>query len=261
MTRLQTFLGSFRMSLLNFYADPQWIIPNIIAPFIFTTVALILFRNVSGSVALYAVLGGGMMGMWGNTLYGSGFALAFDRWNGTIEYVLATPARLVWIVAGRSASNAVLGLVNALAILVVVALGYGTLIAIANPVLLLLALTLTLGSLSALGVLFCSAFLLSRSASVMTNGLEMPIYVASGSMFPIALLPFWSHPLSLSLGPSWGIDAMRYAADATYVGLGFGYWIDVSVVLASTVIYLAIGFWLFIVVEQKVRRDATLMEY
>lgn len=261
MTRLQTFLGSFRMSLLNFYADPQWIIPNIIAPFIFTTVALILFRNVSGSVALYAVLGGGMMGMWGNTLYGSGFALAFDRWNGTIEYVLATPARLVWIVAGRSASNAVLGLVNALAILVVVALGYGTLIAIANPVLLLLALTLTLGSLSALGVLFCSAFLLSRSASVMTNGLEMPIYVASGSMFPIALLPFWSHPLSLSLGPSWGIDAMRYAADATYVGLGFGYWIDVSVVLASTVIYLAIGFWLFIIVEQKVRRDATLMEY
>ena len=261
MTRLQTFLGSFRMSLLNFYADPQWIIPNIIAPFIFTTVALILFRNVSGSVALYAVLGGGMMGMWGNTLYGSGFALAFDRWNGTIEYVLATPARLVWIVAGRSASNAVLGLVNALAILVVVALGYGTLIAIANPVLLLLALALTLGSLSALGVLFCSAFLLSRSASVMTNGLEMPIYVASGSMFPIALLPFWSHPLSLSLGPSWGIDAMRYAADATYVGLGFGYWIDVSVVLASTVIYLAIGFWLFIIVEQKVRRDATLMEY
>lgn len=261
MTRLQTFLGSFRMSLLNFYADPQWIIPNIIAPFIFTTVALILFRNVSGSVALYAVLGGGMMGMWGNTLYGSGFALAFDRWNGTIEYVLATPARLVWIVAGRSASNAVLGLVNALAILVVVALGYGTLITIANPVLLLLALTLTLGSLSALGVLFCSAFLLSRSASVMTNGLEMPIYVASGSMFPIALLPFWSHPLSLSLGPCWGIDAMRYAADATYVGLGFGYWIDVSVVLASTVIYLAIGFWLFIIVERKVRRDATLMEY
>jgi ABC-2 type transport system permease protein len=261
MTRWQTFWGSFRMSMLNFFADPQWIIPNIIAPFVFTTVALVLFRNVSGSVALYAVVGGGMMGMWGNTLYGSGFALAFDRWNGTIEYVLATPSRLVWIIAGRSASNAVLGLVNALAILGVVTLGYGTLIAVANPVLFLLALILTLASLSTLGVVFCSAFLLSRSASVMTNGLEMPIYVASGSMFPIALLPFWSHPLSLSLGPSWGIDAMRYSADATYSGLGFGYWIDLLVVLASTIIYLVIGFWLFIVVERKVRRDATLVEY
>jgi len=261
VTRLQTFWASFRMSLLHFFADPQWIIPNIIAPFIFTAVALVLFRNVSGSVALYAVLGGGMMGMWGNTLYGSGFALAFDRWNGTIEYVLATPSRLVWIIAGRSASNAVLGLVNALAILAVVMIGYGPLLAVADPILFLVALILTLASLSTLGVVLCSAFLLSRSASVMTNGLEFPIYVASGSMFPIALLPFWSHPLSLSLGPTWGIDAMRYAADSTYKGLGFGYWIDVSVVMISTIVYLAIGFWLFIVAEKKVRDDATLVEY
>jgi len=261
MTKLQTFWGSFRMSLLHFFADPQWIIPNIIAPFIFTVVALVLFRNVSGSVALYAVLGGGMMGMWGNTLYGSGFALAFDRWNGTIEYVLATPSRLVWIIAGRSASNAVLGLVNALAIVAVVVLAYGSMFAVANPLLFLLALILTLASLSALGVVFCSAFLLSRSAQVMTNGLEMPIYVASGSMFPIALLPLWSHPLSLSLGPTWGIDAMRYAADTSYTGLGFGYWTDLLVLFASTIAYLAIGFWLFMVVEKKVRRDATLTEY
>lgn len=261
MTRLQTFWGSFRMSLLHFFADPQWIIPNIIAPFVFTIVALILFREVSGSVALYAVLGGGMMGMWGNTLYGSGFALAFDRWNGTIEYVLGTPSRLVWIIAGRSASNAVLGLINALAIVLVVAIGYGAFFAVANPILFLLALVLTLTSLSALGVVFCSAFLLSRSAQVMTNGLEMPIYVASGSMFPIALLPFWTHPLSFSLGPTWGIDAMRYAADATYAGLGFGYWTDVLAVLASAIVYLTIGFWLFIVVENKVRRDASLTEY
>jgi ABC-2 type transport system permease protein len=249
------------MSLLHFFADPQWIIPNIIAPFVFTMVALVLFGQVSGSIALYAVLGGGMMGMWGNTLYGSGFALAFDRWNGTLEYVLATPSRLVWIIAGRSASNAALGLVTAVAILLVVMLGYGTSLGIANPLMFLLALVLTMASLSALGVVFCSAFLLSRSAQVMTNGLEIPIYVASGSMFPVALLPFWSHPISYSLGPTWGIDAIRYAADAAYVGLGFGYWVDVLVVFASTVVYLAIGFWLFIVVEKKVRRDASLVEY
>jgi len=247
--------------MLHFFADPQWIIPNIIAPFIFTAVALMFFRNVSGSLALYAVLGGGMMGMWGNTLYGAGFALGFDRWNGTLEYVLATPSRLVWIVAGRSASSAVLGLTTAVAILGVVIVGYGAQLGIANPILFLLALVLTLTSLSALGVVFCSSFLLTRSASVLTNGLEMPIYVASGSMFPIALLPFWSHPLSLALGPTWGIDAMRYAADAAYQGLGFGYWFDILVVLASTFVYLAVGFWLFVIVEKRARRDATLMEY
>lgn len=258
---MQTLRGSFRMSMLNFFSDPQWIIPNIIAPFIFTAVALIFFRNASGSLALYAVLGGGMMGMWGSTLYGAGFALSFDRWNGTLEYVLATPSRLVWIVAGRSASSAILGLVNALAVLVVAVVGFKAQLGIVDPIAFLLALVLTLASLSALGVLFCSSFLLTRAASVLTNGLEMPIYVASGSMFPIALLPFWSHPLSLSLGPTWGIDAMRYAADATYTGMGFGFWSDMLVLFASTIVYLAIGFWLFIVVEKKARRDASLVEY
>jgi ABC-2 type transport system permease protein len=247
------------MSQLNFFADPQWIIPNIIAPFIFTAVALMFFQNVSGSLALYAILGGGMMGMWGNTLYGAGFALAFDRWNNTLEYVLAAPSRLVWIVAGRSASSAVLGLVNAIAILLIAVFGYRVEFGLANPLMFLIALVLTLASISALGVLFCSSFLLTRSAQVLTNGLEMPIYVASGSMFPIALLPFWSHPFSWSLGPTWGIDAMRIAA--SYGAIGVTYWTDLLVVLTSTIVYLAIGFWLFIVVEKKVRRDATLMEY
>ena len=260
-TDLQTLVGSFRMSMLNFFSDPQWIIPNIIAPFVFTAVALIFFRNASGSLALYAVLGGGMMGMWGSTLYGAGFALAFDRWNGTLEYVLATPSRLVWIVAGRSASSAVLGLANALAVFLVAVFGFNAQLGIAQPVPFFLALVLTLVSLSALGVLFCSSFLLTRAAQVLTNGLEMPIYVASGSMFPIALLPFWSHPLSLSLGPTWGIDAMRAAAYGTYAGMGFGFWTDMLVLLASTVAYFAIGFGLFIIVERKARKDASLVEY
>jgi len=262
MTKYQTLWASFRMSMLNFFADPQWIIPNIIAPFIYTAVALMFFGNVSSSLALYAVLGGGMMGMWGNTLYGAGFALAQERWTGTLEYVLGTPSRLVWIVAGRSSSSALLGLVNALAVLLVALIGYGAQLGIANPLAFLLALVLTLASLSALGVVFCSAFLLTRSAQVMTNGLEMPIYVASGSMFPIALLPFWSQPMALSLGPTWGIDAMRYAAYTTYTGMtGFGYWFNILVVFLSTIIYLTIGFGLFIVVERKARRDATLEEY
>ncbi len=260
MSRLQTLAGSFRMSMLGFFADPQWIIPNIIAPFIFTGVALVFFHNVSGSVALYAILGGGMMGMWGSTLYGAGFALASDRWNGTLEYVMGTPSRLLWIVAGRSAANAVLGLLNALAIFAVAVLGYGAQLGIANPLAFFVALVLTLASLSALGVVFCSSFVLTRSAQVLTNGLEMPIYVISGSMFPIALLPFWTQPVSYILGPTWGIDAMRYAADPAYAGMGFGYGLDLVVLVLSLVGYLAIGFYLFLLVENRARRDATLVE-
>jgi hypothetical protein len=43
--------------------------------------------------------------------------------------------------------------------------------------------------------------------------------------------------------------------------MGFGFGLDIAVLVASTIAYLAIGFWLFIVVENKARRDASLVEY
>jgi len=43
--------------------------------------------------------------------------------------------------------------------------------------------------------------------------------------------------------------------------MSFGFWPDIIVLVTSTIVYLAIGFWLFILVEKKARRDASLVEY
>ncbi len=253
---LRVIYSAFRMAMLHWMADPQWVIPNVIAPFVFTFVALTLFKEATGPFGLYAVLGGGMMGMWGNTLYSSGFAISFEKWQGTLEEVVATPSNLLHVIAGKSVSNALFGLVNMMAILLIASLVFRVSLDVANPVLFALSLVLTLLSVSALGLIFASAFVLTRSAQVFTNGLEFPIYVISGSMFPIGLLPFWVHPASYILGPTWGIEAIRIAAGQENVSLTF--WINVSVMLLITLAYVAIAAFLFKKVETKSRRDGTL---
>jgi len=243
--------------MLHWIADPQWVIPNIIAPFVFTVVALTLFKNVTGPFALYAVLGGGMMGMWGNTLYSSGFAIEFEKWQGTLEEVLAAPSNLMHVIAGRSVSNALFGLTNMVAILLIAAFGFRVPLGIANPVLFAVSLVLTLLSVSALGLIFASAFVLSRSAQVFTNGLEFPIYIISGSMFPVTLLREFE-PVSYILGPKWGIEAIRESASTESVSINF--WTNLGVMILITVIYLAIAIVLFKSVEKKARRDGSLVE-
>ncbi len=267
---LRVVYSAFRLAMLHWIADPQWVIPNVIAPFVFTFVALTLFKQASGPFGLYAVLGGGMMGMWGNTLYASGFAISFEKWQGTLEEVVATPANLLHVIAGRSVSNALLGLTNMVAILLIAALVFGVPLGVANPILFGLSMVLTLLSVSALGLIFASSFVLTRSAQVLTNGLEFPIYVVSGSMFPIALLPFWLHPASFILGPTWGIDAIRIAAGQESASLQFwlniigrenaflAFWLDIGVMLLITLAYLAIAAYLFKIVETKSRRDGSL---
>ncbi len=262
MPRFRAAYSSFKHQALIFFADPQWLIPNIIAPFVLTLVALMLFRNVTGPIALYAVLGGGMMGMWGNTLYASGFSIQSERWWGTIESVFAAPSSLIWIIAGRTLWNALIGVVNGLLILVFVGLVYQQPIQPYDTGLFVLAFVLTLLSLACLGLVFSSAFVLSRAASVLTNGLEFPIYVGTGTMFPIALLPLWTAPLSLSLGPSWGINAVYDAAlGPSYAGLSVGYWGCLAVMAVLSIVYILVSVWLFKMVDKKARKDANLVRF
>ena len=255
---LRVISSAFRMAMLHWIADPQWVIPNIIAPFVFTFISLTLFREAGGPFGLYAVLGGGMMGMWGNTLYSTGFAIEFEKWQGTLEEVMATPSSLLHVIAGRSISNALFGLTNMVAILVIASLVFRVELGIRSPVLFAISIILTLLSVSALGLIFASAFVLSRYAQVFTNGLEFPIYVISGSMFPIALLPFWVHPAAYALGPTWGIEAIRLAAAESTVPQVF--WVNLGVMLLITLAYGVLAGFLFKKVEVKSRRTGSLVE-
>jgi ABC-2 type transport system permease protein len=259
MSKARALYASFKHQAWHFFADPQWLIPNIIAPFVLTLAVLLIFREVTGDVILYAVLGGGMMGMWGNTLYASGWSIQSDRWWGTIDGVFAAPVPLIWIIGGRALWNTLIGVMNGLLILLIALIVFQAPLQVRDPGLFLLSFTFTLVSLTTLGMLFSAAFVLTRSAQVLTNGLEFPIYVGTGTMFPIALLPAWSSPLSLSLAPTWGIDAMRYATLAEYEwGLGLGYWGDMAMMGLLSLAYLGLAIWLFQRVDMMARRDATM---
>jgi ABC-2 type transport system permease protein len=260
--------SAFRMAMLHWMADPQWVIPNIIAPFVFTTVALTLFKSSAGPFGLYAVLGGGMMGMWGNTIYSSGFAIEFERWQGTLENVLAAPSKLIHVITGRSISNALFGLTNMVAVLLVATAGFNIPLGITDPIMFTVALILTLLSVSALGLIFASSFILSRSAQVLTNGLETPLYIVSGSMFPIALLPFWVHPAAYVLGPTWGIDAIRLATSQEYATQSFwqgmnvnvAIFLDLAVMISITLAYVVTAVVLFKFVERRARIKGSLVQ-
>jgi ABC-2 type transport system permease protein len=265
---LRVIYSAFRMAMLHWIADPQWVIPNIIAPFVFTTVALTLFKASTGPFGLYAVMGGGMMGMWGNTIYSSGFAIEFEKWQGTLEEVIAAPSKLMHVITGRAISNAFFGLTNMVAILIIAVVGFRVSLGIADPLMFAVSLLLTLLSVSALGLIFASAFVLSRSAQALTNGLETPLYIVSGSMFPIALLPFWIHPVAYVLGPTWGVDAIRLATSSGYVSQSFwvgmspgtAIFLDLTVMVLITLAYIATAAFLFKLVERRARMTGTIVE-
>jgi ABC-2 type transport system permease protein len=260
---VQVLRASIFLTRKLFFADPQWLIPNIIAPFIFTLVAFFLFQGEasSGSFLLYLVLGSGLMGMWGTTIYASANSIGFDRWNGTMESTLAAPIPLSWIALGRVLFNTLQGVLNAVFILVIGLVWFRVGFGLVDPPAFFLAAVVTFLSLSSFGLLMTTILLLSRKGGFITNSMEIPVYIATGTMFPVILLPVVYLPFAFMLAPTWGIDAIRIAALPGYVGLPTTYWEDMIIMIAETLAYVALAFFLFKRVEAYAKRMGTLEEY
>jgi ABC-type polysaccharide/polyol phosphate export permease len=254
-------MAALRLSILQFMADPQWLIPSMIAPVIFGLVSFELFQGSGPDFLLYAILGAGMMSMWGQTLYGSGWATGQDRNFGTLEPTIQAPTPYLFIVLGRVIWNVVSGLFGGLIVYVVVVAAAGSPPAIPNPVGFIVMFLFVMLTLAAVGVVFAAFYVYTRYAGFIQNIGEFAFYVGTGCMFPVVLLPFWTNPIALFFPPTWALDALRYLAIPGYVGFGWGFWWDVVGAVASTAAYLLLAGAVFHRVERHVLEVGNLSHY
>ena len=162
---------------------------------------------------LYAALGAGMMGIWSSTLFGSGGALQWNRWQGTLELLVGCAAAVRSSYCCRSRSRPRSPALYALvATLVWGRIFFGDPAALRAPGAFAVALPATVVALGLMGLLMASSFVLYRHANALSNLLEYPVWIATGLLFPIALLPGWVRPISWVLAPTWGSGRSAHAA-------------------------------------------------
>jgi ABC-2 type transport system permease protein len=255
-------VAAFKQQAIHFIADPQWIIPSIVAPFVFAVVALFIYGGDDGSVVLQAVIGGGVLGMWGNTIFGSGYSISYDRYNGTVEPIMLSPSNLADVIAGRSIWNTFIGLINALLVFAVAELMFHTGLTVADPIAFFAMLVLTLGSLACIGLMFSACFIWTRRTSALFAVLEFPIYILSGAMVPVSVLPEGLRYISYVLPPSWGVDALKLSALGGYPeAIGTGILTDTVIMLALMIVYVIAAAALFRIIERNVRISGSLTRY
>ena len=208
----------------------------ILQPVIFATIAFYLFRSGGRSgTLLYAGLGAGMMGIWSTTLFGSGGMIQWHRWEGTLELGVAAPPPLVLVYLPFTLANSAVGGYALAATLVWGRLLFGMPLHFAHPWLFVLSIPVAVLSLGLMGLLLASTFVLYRHANALSNLLEYPVWIASGLVFSISILPGWIQPVSYVLPPYWAMQAIRHAA------LGGAVWgpLGMAALLGATCLVLA----------------------
>jgi ABC-2 type transport system permease protein len=236
------------LTLSNFF-----LLLSVISPIIFASMAYFMFRAGArpGSL-LYVSLGAAMMGIWSSTLFGSGGAIQWQRWQGTLEYAIASPPPFILVLVPLTLATATVGLYSLVATLTWGWLFFDVPFTVDHPVQFVVALPAMVTGLGLLGLVMASTFVLWRNANALSNLLEFPVWLITGLLTGISILPGWVHPLSWVLAPTWGVRALRESA------LGGDAWLDIGMCLVLGAAYLVIGHFCLRYFERLARERATL---
>ncbi len=226
----------------------------LILPVVQATLAVHLFRaGAEPDRLLEAAVGAGLMGIWSSVLFGSGGAIQNQRWLGMLEMIMLAPRPPALVILPITLATALTGTYAMVATLLWGRLLYGIPLTFADPLAFAVAVPGCIIGLGMFGLLLASTFVLMRNANALTNTLEYPIWLVSGMLVPITVLPGWTGPIAAVLPTTWGARAVREAA----TGSG-PVWPSLGVCLAISLGCLVLGALMMTHVERRARAAATL---
>jgi ABC-2 type transport system permease protein len=238
----------------EFSVSRWFILMAVVQPVIFASIAFYLFQaGGRAGTLLYAALGAGMMGIWSSTLFGSGGALQWNRWQGTLELLVGSPPPFIVVLLPLTIATSLTGGYALIATLLWGRLFFGVPLHFADPLAFAVAIPVAILALGLMGLLMASSFILYRHANALSNLLEYPVWIATGLLFPIAILPGWVRPISWVLAPTWGIRAIRHAA----IG-GGTVWFPILMCTLLGIAYFALAAICLSFFERAARARATL---
>ena len=254
MTRsVRLLLVAWRFHLKSLTLSSFFVLISVLQPLIFASIAFYMWKaGARPGTLLYVALGAGLMGMWSSTLFGSGGAIQWMRWQGTLEVVVAAPPPFLLTMVGMTLPTASIGLYSVAATLAWGRLFFGVPLHFAHPWLFAVALPAAVLGLGLLGLVMASTFVLYRNANAFSNLLEYPVWLVSGLLVPVSMLPGWVEPVAWVLAPTWGVEAIRDAA------LGGDPLFAIAMCALLSAVYLAIGAVTVRNFERLARSRATL---
>ncbi|WP_433232040.1 ABC transporter permease [Actinomadura formosensis] len=254
MSMLRVMWHAVLLQLALSRRDPEHTLILLIAPMQTTTMLALTVTAHRPDVVANAVLAPGLIGLWVAALDYAGRIVPEDRWAGRFSPMIATPVPLGPVVAGRVAMVVLVGAAAFAESWLVAALGFGRVLAVADPALFALAVAVTCLATVGTATLLSAVLVVSRARDVLQNSLGYPFYILGGILVPVTVLPGWLHPLSRVVFLSWSAELLR----GSVRGDARGWPWSVAAILGLGAAAMAAGLWLTRRYVNRARREGTV---
>jgi ABC-2 type transport system permease protein len=245
----------------------QLVLPFIwVIPFIFQGKALAgglssqAFSNLTGTEQFIPwVLIGTVVSsllMW--SLWGLAMAMREESYWGTLELVLASPARRSLVLLGMALESTLMGMISAVGQFALCALFFGVSITIAKILPLILVLMLLVTGVWGVGLALCGLALFVKEVAGFVNAVQYFFYLFSPLRYPVEVTRF-THivsffvPLTYALVLTRGIMLLNKPI--------YQLWREALILVAFDILLLVLGFGVFQLFERKARKVGIVSIY
>jgi len=255
---LRILWNSFIIQVKGVAISDYYIATILLQPVIFTIISIGTYIvGKRPDLGLFAITGTGLISIWNGNLFTSSEIIRDERRSGTLSLILATPTPLIVILLGKSFANALASVVAMGMTFLTGIVAFQLPIGIADPVGFIAGLALIVLSITCLGLIFGSLFILTRNAGEFVSVANFPVYILSGLSIPLTILPLWTRPLSELLTPTWGNLILNEAAAPSGASMLPNYlW-----VLGLSLVYLVIAWVLYRRIEYLALKAGTLEQF
>lgn len=168
-------------------------------------------------------------------------SLVYDKESGVMRMLVIAPFAHYWIILARTVSAAVVGLVQAIMLIVILAaIGFFT--TTFNLAILVLGLVVTAFACASMGMLIAVFSKTLDNFAVIMNFVIFPVFFLSGALYPVQHLPFALKIITLINPFSYGVDLLKHALlDGLPTSLGADFTIGQDLLFMIGFIVIATG--------------------
>jgi ABC-2 type transport system permease protein len=206
----------------------------------------------------YVFVGSALMAMWTLGMFYTGWSLANEHYQGTLDLLITTRTPISLVIFGKALAIFAWQMPAAIVSFLVVLAFSGGAPAIDEPVLLFVSGLVAIFAVLVFGFVFAPVGFLSGARAGFMNAL-MPLGAAiSGFLYPIGVLPTGLEAVARCIPSAWAMEAVVRSVDGGGTSRIVTAW-TVSLVLSA--VYLIATAALFRIAETRVRVTGNLARF
>jgi ABC-2 type transport system permease protein len=188
----------------------------------------------------------------------SAHSVNLERWLGTIDNIIATPASFLTVILGSVTAQILLTYSSLIITYSSAYILFKNVEPLYHNIPFVIAIVLSALSLISFGIFLAPLFTIGE-LTFWANSLQYPLYIICGAIIPLGLLPSFFYPLAFIFPPYWAGKILVYS---TQMDFEWGAFAETAVylIIISSLYYLGANF-LFKKMLNYARKNASFQMF